>query len=868
MGIGTAAIEAGKAYVRLYTDSSEYVKGLRSAERKLNAFARNVGNIGRRMAAIASIATVAIAFSARTFADFQDQMLSVQAVSKATRAEFAKLYDQAKELGASTSFTASDVAGGQVNLARAGFNPAEIEAAIPSVLALARATGTELAQAAEIAAGTLRAFNLDASETGHVSDVMVATANNSAQTLEELGESMKYAAPIAAEYGMSLGQTSKALGVMANMQIKGSMAGTSLRQIMLRLADTGVQEQLHKIGVEAVDSTGNLRPLGDVMIELGKAMAGMGQAERISLAKDLFDQRAVGGALKLAQNDFPALAAAIENADGIAQETAETMDSGLGGAFRKLMSAVEAVKIAIGEALAGELTEWMESIQGYAAETAEWVKNNQGVVTTILELTAVVGTAAAAIIGIGATISGIATIAGAASTAVTALSGAFALLAAHPVIAAMAGVALAIAGVTAAVADLSGEIEGVGNLAANTAVKNNKRRMDDRAKFNRLEELSGKSGPLSKDERAEAASAVVGLESQYGSLGLSFGRDENGQFFIRGVEEARKQLDSRQRAEAVGDLKEAIAEEQRNMEYVAGQMADVPERSEEMDKLFAQYKARETRLERLKNRLASLQGKTPDDVHIPAGSGLEGLDETFKGAKDLRYRGSVTDASNTPKVDAAEAARMAEDAAQKLRDAKIAAEEDAHKRAIALINERYDKELERAKELPEVRKTLEEARNREIANADQEFAKQQEAEAERQKQRELRLQDELDREKIIANTKPGLERDKALLEEERRDALRDAQASGLDPKMINELYDLKKQQLEMEAGAASFAKTPSPTSTFSAAAAFQMGLGGKKKTAADKTAENTEKLAKNSDKQLDETKKTREAVERGGRMGK
>ena len=278
MGFGTAAIEAGRAYVRLYTDSSEYVRGLRAAENKLNAFANNIGNIGSRLTGLATVAAVPIAISAKTFADFQDQMLAVQAVSKATREEFGRLYDQAKQLGATTSFTASDVAGGQVNLARAGFNPAEIEAAIPSVLALARATGTELAEAAKIAAGTLRAFKMDASETSRVSDVLVATANNSAQTLEELGESMKYVAPIAYEYGMSVEQTAKALGVLANMQITGSMAGTSLRQAMLRLADSGVRDELRRIGVEVEDlATGKLRPLGDVMIEIGQEMAGMGQ---------------------------------------------------------------------------------------------------------------------------------------------------------------------------------------------------------------------------------------------------------------------------------------------------------------------------------------------------------------------------------------------------------------------------------------------------------------------------------------------------------------------------------------------------------------------------------------------------------------
>ena len=93
-----------------------------------------------------------------------------------------------------------------------------------------------------------------------------------AQTLEDLGESMKYVAPIAEEYGMSLEQTAKSVGALANMQIKGSMAGTSMRQIMLRLADPAVQKQLRAAGVEAMDAANNLRPVGDILLELGQAM--------------------------------------------------------------------------------------------------------------------------------------------------------------------------------------------------------------------------------------------------------------------------------------------------------------------------------------------------------------------------------------------------------------------------------------------------------------------------------------------------------------------------------------------------------------------------------------------------------------------
>ncbi len=198
----TRAIKAGAAYVELFTENSRFVRGLRLAESRLRAFGQKASQIGKRMLLFSGAIATPLAFASRTFAGFEDQMKSVQAVTGAVGDQFDRLYNQAKRFGRTTSFTAAQVAGGMLSLGRAGFNPAEIEAATAGVLNLARATGTDLAAAADIAAGTLRAFSLEADQMGRVTDVLVATANNSAQTMEDLGESMKYAAPIAEEYGL------------------------------------------------------------------------------------------------------------------------------------------------------------------------------------------------------------------------------------------------------------------------------------------------------------------------------------------------------------------------------------------------------------------------------------------------------------------------------------------------------------------------------------------------------------------------------------------------------------------------------------------------------------------------------------------
>ena len=439
-------IEAGKAYVRLYTDSSEYLRGLKSAENKLRDFGSKVGSIGSSMARMATVAALPIALSTKTFSDFEDQMLAVQAVSQATGKDFERLYDQAKQLGATTSFTAGQVAGGQLSLARMGFSPAEIEASIPGVLNLARATGTDLAQAADIAAGTLRAFSLEAGEMNRVSDVLVATANNSAQTLDDLGESMKYVAPVAYQYGLSVEQTAKALGVLANLQIKGTMAGTSLRQVMLQLTDPAIQKQLEAQGVQILDNTGNLRPLGDVMIDVGRAMAKMTDAGRLALGKDLFGQRAVTAGLTLATQQFDGLSKAIDNANGVAARTAATMDSGLGGVLRILKSAVEGVQIAIGEAVTQQMKEWGTNATEIAAKTKAWIDNNKELIVAFTSLVAAVGVTSIALIGLGAAAKGTAAMIGLLTLASKGLTAGLGLIVAHPAVAIIVelGIALGI----------------------------------------------------------------------------------------------------------------------------------------------------------------------------------------------------------------------------------------------------------------------------------------------------------------------------------------------------------------------------------------------------------------------------------------
>lgn len=398
-----SGIRAGAAFVELGV-RNRITRPLAKIRGRLNAFASNVSSIGRRLLGAAAGISVPIAASVKVYSDFADQMAVVRAVSGATADEFAALEEKAKELGRTTSFTASQVAGAQAELGRAGFDPTQINQAIGSVLSLSRATSTELPEAAAIAGAALRGFGLDASETGRVADVLTATANGSAQTLTDLFESLKLVAPLARKTGTSIEDTSAALAVLANNGLKGSIAGNSVGRAMKNLANENKAARLLELtGVQATDANNNLRPLAEVLRDVGKATESFGTADRLAAFEEIFGRGQLA-ALNLSGDDSVfEFAESLKNVDGVADQTAAKLNDNIGGAFRRLGSAVEGVQIAIGEALAGELSGFVDKAVEIAGTITEWIANNQELVASIAKGIAIVGAIGAGLIAFGGT---------------------------------------------------------------------------------------------------------------------------------------------------------------------------------------------------------------------------------------------------------------------------------------------------------------------------------------------------------------------------------------------------------------------------------------------------------------------------------
>ena len=354
---------------RLTANIAPFRKGLNKAERAMDKAGRKMQQFGKNMSMKVTAPIVALgAVSFNVFKGFEAEMAKVQAVSGATAEEFKALSDNAKELGASTMFSAREVAGLQTEFAKLGFTANEITKVTESTLALAQASGSDLARAAEVAGSTLRAFGLDASETGRVTDVMASSFSSSALDMETFAESMKFVAPVAKSAGMSIEETSAMLQIMANAGIKGSQAGTALRRIISEIGASG-------------------KPTAEALKDL--AAQGLNLAD----AKDEVGRSAQSALLVLAEgvDQIAPTTEALKNSAGAAQEMADIMGDTAFGASKRLESAMEGLGISIGEIVAVAIVPLVEFLAKVASALNNMSNGTKRLIVVIGGLAAAIG---------------------------------------------------------------------------------------------------------------------------------------------------------------------------------------------------------------------------------------------------------------------------------------------------------------------------------------------------------------------------------------------------------------------------------------------------------------------------------------------
>jgi TP901 family phage tail tape measure protein len=402
---GAAAIRGGGVAIEIGADTRRFFAALNAMQARMRALGSTINSIGARMTAMGAAATAPFALAARQSAAFQDTMSAVGAVTDATGADFQALKDKAMALGASTSFTAQQVAEGMQALGQGGFTVQETLGAIDGTLLLARAGMLDLGAATEITVATLRSFKMPAQEAGKVADILAMAANSSNATVQGLGEALSTIGGIASTAGASLTEVTAAIGLLADRGMQGSEAGTALRRVLIGLAQE--QKALRNMGVEVKDpKTGKLKPLKVILAELKTAMAGMDDTDRIAKLSKIFDVFGANAVLQLmnAGDSLETLDQKLQNSGGSAARVATQMDDNLGGSMRMLSSAIESVALAVGEALTPALRSIMDYMSQLAAGIAEAVARNQGFIVAIAGSAAAVTAAGTAFLGLGTTL--------------------------------------------------------------------------------------------------------------------------------------------------------------------------------------------------------------------------------------------------------------------------------------------------------------------------------------------------------------------------------------------------------------------------------------------------------------------------------
>lgn len=335
----------------------------RTFQKRTEALRRGLGRAGAKMKSVGSSMTTSIsapialmgAGITRAAFKFQKGMNRIEAKTGESGKALEGLRKQAKELGATTQFSASQAADGMAFLAQAGFNTKQIMSAIPQVLNLAAASEMDLARSADIASNIMGAFNIKAEKMGRVSDVLATVTASSNVNMEQLAESMKNVAPQARAAGASLEETSAVMGLLGNIGIQGSKAGVAFRRALVNLTSPTkqIKDTLSALNIEVADSDGNIRNMTTIMGELGTRMGDLTQKQRAQAVSTIFGARAVSAMTSIteqaAKGELQKFGKSLLDVQGNAKKMANTMMKGAVGAFKRFQSALEAAAIAIAE---------------------------------------------------------------------------------------------------------------------------------------------------------------------------------------------------------------------------------------------------------------------------------------------------------------------------------------------------------------------------------------------------------------------------------------------------------------------------------------------------------------------------------------
>lgn len=429
-----AGTTVGEIRARIELDMSNWTRRQAQIRNDMAQMGRSSANLSKQMAlvqkaslAVGGAVVAGIGVSVKKAADFEEAMSRVKAISGATGQDFEDLKNIAAKMGAETKYTAVEAAEGLQYLAMAGFSVKAQVGSLPAVLNLAAASGEGLGRSADIVSNIMTGFGIKAEDSGHAVDVLVKAMTTANTDLPQLGDAMKFVAPVAHSLGYSIEDTATAVAKMSDAGIQGSMAGTALRASLLHLTNPVGQsaKAMKKYGIEVKDAHGNLKPIPELVGHISKKFEGMTSAQKTAAAAQLVGVEAASGFVTLlgvGEKGLRNYSKTLKEAGGTADKVAKTQMDNLKGSFEQFTSALDGLGIAIGN----EFLPTFRKIVETGTKVVEFLSElNPGIITTGFEMAgaaAAVALVASSMMKLGIAVRGLFVAMGPAGWVITGLS--------------------------------------------------------------------------------------------------------------------------------------------------------------------------------------------------------------------------------------------------------------------------------------------------------------------------------------------------------------------------------------------------------------------------------------------------------------
>jgi len=360
-------------------DDSQYTSGINSAEKKTNSFGANIKKLGMKLTKMSAPFLVVGAAAVKVGANFETAMSKVAAISGATGEDLKKLSDKAKEMGSKTSKSATEAADALGFMALAGWDTEQSMTALEPVLRLSEAGAMDLAATSDMVTDSMSALGLTTKELPGYLDKMAKTSSKSNTSVAQLGEAMVVAGGTFKNLNTPMSEANAILGILANRGLKGSQAGNSLNSIMINLTTGAGQagKAMGELNIEAFDSQGKFKGMGNVLKEVGNKTKNMTEEQ-----KNMYLSM-IGGKTQLTTlqaltagvgDEFDGLQKDIENSTGALNKMAKTMQDNLGGAFTQLKSGLEGLMISLSDVLIPIVKNVVEKFQDVVGGISSTIK--------------------------------------------------------------------------------------------------------------------------------------------------------------------------------------------------------------------------------------------------------------------------------------------------------------------------------------------------------------------------------------------------------------------------------------------------------------------------------------------------------------